>query len=259
LTAVLLVFFAWFGLTQVNQDQGVVAINPTSVPTATEIVETVSIPTIEIPEQTPIPDTILVLQEASSAIWQSGDEVERIPEDGRIPFQPPLLIQSNNEPVRLLLPNLVTIILDTNSWIWIEAAPVGEGLTELKLERGRLLIESRGLPVRIYHESGYQAALVSGSIGVVYDEGQDRWEVDCLEGMCQFGQSEDAEQIALEAGKFLVLTVDEGMTTPSATRYATYSNLASTIPTPSATPTFTPTSTATATNTAWTVLNYLRS
>ncbi|VAW34342.1 hypothetical protein MNBD_CHLOROFLEXI01-3469, partial [hydrothermal vent metagenome] len=83
LTAVLLVFFAWFGLTQVNQDQGVVAINPTSVPTATEIVETVSIPTIEIPEQTPIPDTILVLQEASSAIWQSGDEVERIPEDGR--------------------------------------------------------------------------------------------------------------------------------------------------------------------------------
>lgn len=201
------------------------------------------------PESTANPEFIVVLQQANSAIWQSGDELQRIPENGRVPFQLPLMFQSSNEPVRLLLPNRVSIVLDINSTIWIEAAATDDDETVLRLLEGRLLVESQLAPVRIYHEAGLQAEVEEGSLGVSYDEASEEWTVDCLAGTCQFGQEGASEQIALAEGQYSAILPDSVVTTPSPARYSAYTSLAQTIPEPAATPTPTPTVTPSATPT----------
>lgn len=199
-------------------------------------------------QPTPIPEFIVVLQQADSAIWQQGDELQRIPENGRVPFQFPLMFQSSNEPVRLLLPNLVSIILDTNSTVWIEAAAPDDE-TVLRLMAGRLLIESQLAMVRVYHEEGLQAIVAGGSLGVAYDEASEEWAVDCLAGVCEFGQEGAVAQVPLAEGQYSVILPDAVITTPSPARYNAYTSLAQTIPEPTVTPTTSPTVTPSVTPT----------
>ncbi|MBK8900435.1 MAG: protein kinase [Anaerolineaceae bacterium] len=214
-----------------------------------ELVMAQSTPT-ELIDPTSSPEFIVVLQQADSAIWQIGDELQRIPENGRVPYQLPLMFQSSNEPVRLLLPNLVSIILDTNSTVWIEAATQDEDETVLRLVQGRLLIEAQTAFVRVYHEAGLQAELEGGLFGVAYDEANEEWAVDCLAGLCQLGQEEADKPFALAEGHYSVILPDTVITTPSPARFDMYTNLAQTIPEPTDTPTAAPTETPSATPTS---------
>ncbi|MCC6605147.1 MAG: protein kinase [Anaerolineae bacterium] len=248
----LLVVIALF----VNSLRGVGDVEPTAVPFVTISVAgndspgrtaDLALPTTTA-EPTPIPEFIVVLQQADSAIWQQGDELQRIPENGRVPFQLPLMFQSSNEPVRLLLPNLVSIILDTNSTVWIEAAAPDDE-TVLRLMAGRLLIESQLAMVRVYHEEGLQAIVTGGSLGVAYDEASEEWAVDCLAGVCEFGQEGAVAQVPLAEGQYSVILPDAVITTPSPARYNAYTSLAQTIPEPTVTPTTSPTVTPSVTPT----------
>lgn len=238
--AVLLILLAFWGADLLDSDDaGATAVSPQTVRTSSQTDQLVTDPTgiSEEVEPTAVTDFIAVLQQADSAIWQAGDDIQRIPENGRVPFQPPLLFQSSSEPVRLLLPNLVSIILDTNTSLWIESAAPGDAETVLRLAEGRLLIESQLSPVRVYHEDGFQAEMMVGTVGVAYVEQNAQWEVDCLAGACQLGSDEAAEPFNLAEGQHSAILSDAVITTPSPARYNAYSNLASTIPQPSSTPT----------------------
>ncbi|MAU00245.1 MAG: hypothetical protein CL608_24155 [Anaerolineaceae bacterium] len=240
---VLLILLAFWGADLLDSGvAGPTAVFPQTVRTNPQAEQLVSEPTgiEEDIEPTAVTDFIAVLQQADSAIWQSGDDIQRIPENGRVPFQPPLFFQSSNEPVRLLLPNLVSIILDTNTSLWIESAAVDDTETVLRLEEGRLLIESQTSSVRVYHEAGFQAEMMVGTVGVAYVEDSARWEVDCLLGACQLGPDEKAEPFDLAEGQYSAILPDAVITTPSPARYNAYTNLASNIPQPSSTPTDTP-------------------
>ena len=246
----LLVVLTLFGLNIFNGDRG-----GTATPVRTQAGQTAvtaalePIATTAVAEATPNPEFIAILQQADSAVVEVDGSLERIPESGRVPFQPPLLFQSSNEPVRLLLPNLVIAILDTNTSLIVETAPTNGGETIIRLEQGRLLVKSPTLPVRVYHEVGFQADLMAGSIGVGFDRVAEQWEVDCLEGICQVAQAGQEEPFSLDEGLYSVFSANETVATPSSARYFIFNNLESTIPQPSATPTYTSTSTTTITPT----------
>lgn len=194
---------------------------------------------------TPLANAILVLRQDASAIWQNGDNLEQLPENGRIPFRNPILFQSGQGHVELLLPNFVRIILDTNTTLRVETA-VENGETILELQRGRVLVKS-DLPVHIYHASGYEADLLIGAVGVEVNQAATDWEVDCLMGMCLLGQAEGEEPVELVEGQSARLSEDVDLI-PAVTqlsRFEAYNNLDASIILP--TPTSTTTSTATRT------------
>ncbi|MCA9920343.1 MAG: hypothetical protein KC445_20445, partial [Anaerolineales bacterium] len=250
LGVLLLVVIALFANSLLNGPDvvGETAVSPnaarTELITVVSSTQTAELSLISEPaEPTANPEFIVVLQQADSAIWQSGDLIQRIPENGRVPFAPPLMFQSSSEPVRLLLPNLVSIILDTNSAVWVESAAPGGEETVLRLEQGRVLVETQAASVRVYHEAGQHAEISGGSLGVSFDKATEEWAVDCLAGECQLGLDEDEEQVALAEGLHSIIMADLVMTTPSAARYSAFTNLAQTIPQPSATPTTIPSDT----------------
>ncbi|MCA9946222.1 MAG: protein kinase, partial [Anaerolineales bacterium] len=205
----------------------------------------------------PIPDMILVLQTDSSAVWKNGDTLEQLPENGRIPFRNPILVQSGQGRIELLLPNFVRIILDANTTLRVETAENDEGDSVLELQKGRILVKS-DTPVQIYHQEGFQADLIVGTIGIEVNQTATVWQVDCLTGMCRLSQEEKEDQegqqadpVELIQGQSAKLSEDgdaEPMNTQLA-RIATYNSLDASIILPTATSTASPTVTASATAT----------
>jgi hypothetical protein len=154
LGAVLLILLAFWGANKLNSTGTVsITVSPQTVRTSAND-DQLAIPTnrtVEESEPNAVTEFVAVLQPADSAFWQFGDEIQRIPENGRVPFQLPLFFQSSSEPVRLLLPNLVSIVLDTNTALWIESPVPEDPETVLLLTQGRILIESQISSVRVYH------------------------------------------------------------------------------------------------------------
>ncbi len=201
---------------------------------------------------TPIPDMILVLQHDNSAIWRNGDTLEQLPENGRISFLSDILFQTGQGAIELLLPNFTRIILDANTTVLVETAVDNDENSVLQLQQGRILVKS-DQSVHIYHADGYQADLIVGIIGVEFSQSAGSWEVDCLVGMCQMGQTDQAEPVELIDGQSARLSDDVALI-PAITqlsRIAAYNNLDASIilPTLTATATATPTATASATPT----------
>ncbi|WP_420643343.1 protein kinase domain-containing protein [Candidatus Leptofilum sp.] len=214
----------------------IAVIEPTEQPDATETPR----------PPTPIANVILVLQAHDSAVWENEGNLDKLPEDGRIPFRDSVLFQTGQDSIELLLPNFTRIILDANTRVRVETA-VSENDAQVKLEQGRLLVKSE-LSVHVYHEEGYQADMVNGIIGVVYDPASESWEVDCLAGMCQLSEAEEAEPVDLSDGQSAQLAEDATLI-PVNTQYsriAAYNSLDASI----ILPTLTATATATATDTA---------
>ena len=199
---------------------------------------------------TPIANVILALQSHNSAVWQDGDILEQLPDDGRIPFLNSVLFQTGQGAIELLLPNFTRIILDANTTVYVETA-VDNDTTRLELQQGRVLVKSDNA-VHIYHANGYQADLIAGIIGVEFSAADNRWEVDCLTGMCQLGQEDQAEPIELINGQSAQLAEDAELLPVNTqfSRMTLYNNLDASIilPTLTATATATPTATPTPTS-----------
>ncbi|MCA9943796.1 MAG: hypothetical protein KC449_09960, partial [Anaerolineales bacterium] len=143
------------------------------------------------------------------------------------------------------------IVLDANTTLRVETAENDDGDSVLELQKGRILVKA-DTPVQIYHEDGFQAELIVGSIGVEVNRAATVWQVDCLAGMCRLSQEDQEDDpVELIQGQSAQLSEDadmEPMNTQLA-RIATYNNLDASIILPTATSTATPTVTASATAT----------
>ncbi|MCA9919119.1 MAG: protein kinase, partial [Anaerolineales bacterium] len=104
---------------------------------------------------TPIANVILVLQAHDSAVWRNGENTEKLPGDGRIPFLDSVLFQTGQGAIELLLPNFTRIILDANTTVTVETAVSGDTV-QILLQQGRVLVKSEH-DVHITHADGYQA------------------------------------------------------------------------------------------------------
>jgi serine/threonine protein kinase len=202
---------------------------------------------------TPIANVILVLQPHDSAVWRNeSNNLEKLPENGRIPFLNAVLFQTGQGAIELLLPNFTRVILDANTTLRLVTA-VDENNSQVELLQGRVLVKSDHT-VHIYHADGYQADLVAGIIGVEFNQTVGSWEVDCLAGTCQLGQANQPEPIALLDGQSAQLAEDVALipVNTQLSRIAAYNNLDASIilPTLTATASATPTHTATPTPTS---------
>ncbi|MBE2224775.1 MAG: hypothetical protein IAF02_24760, partial [Anaerolineae bacterium] len=160
-------------------------------------------PALSSPEAPPtaVSDSLIVRDWDSNAIWQAGDEINRIPENGEIPLVSlPILIQANDSPMELLLPDRTRLVLDSNTSISLDTVEKGQE-TAVTLEKGRLGIEPVGLSVAITAPTDVQAHISAGLMGVTYDPELETFDIDCLKGVCELDMPGEDNTVFLSGGE----------------------------------------------------------
>ena len=202
-----------------------------------------------LPSATPqpvAPNALLFLTFGSGAVWQQGNVLQWIPENGRLPLansSEPLTLQTDDSLMELLLPDRTKLYLDGNTILDIVAIAGVNGAEEtvLQLRSGRLVVIPVNQLVSVQHVRGVQASLTAGLMGV---EVEDAFVVDCLQEVCVL-QSDEADTVEFMAGEQLVVREGEIVGSLPA-RLELYMNIVNQVPTLTPVPTTTATATATA-------------
>jgi serine/threonine protein phosphatase PrpC len=211
---------------------------------------------IHLGQQTPIPakDSILIGRVSGEALYKESGQVPlTLQADSSLPVKPGGTIQTLEGTVQFLLPDSSRVYLDRFSEVSLTqiADPrTGAQNNILTLDQGRLLIVlalRSGFSSTIKAPDNLRAQVLGSVMGVAYNPGESRLEVDCLEGACLVSNGGEVLQISggqsSWAGKGLIGPTDGA-------RYDLWAGLAGGDPawiTPTPLPTATPTDTPTAT------------
>jgi len=205
---------------------------------------------------TPIPakDSLLIGQIRGEALYRESGQVPlTLQADTSLPVKPGGALQTLEGTVQFVLPDSSRVYLDRFSEVTLTqiADPrTGAQNNILRLEQGRLLIVIAlrpGFSSTVKAPDNLRAQVLGSVMGVAYDPGESRLEVDCLEGACLVANGVDVLQLGggeySWAGRKSIGRVGDA-------RYALWADLAGLDPewvTPTPMPTATPTNTPTAT------------
>jgi serine/threonine protein phosphatase PrpC len=206
--------------------------------------------------QTPIPakDSILIGQISGEALYkESGQVPVKLDSNASLPVKPGGTLQTLEGTVQFTLPDSSRVYLDRFSEVALTqlADPrTGGQNTTLTLKQGRLLIVAllpSGFSSSVMAPGDLRAQVLGSVMGVSYDPGASRLDVDCLEGACLVANAADVLQLGggehSWASKGKIGTIDGA-------RYDLWAGLAGGDPawvTPTPLPTATSTNTPTAT------------
>jgi hypothetical protein len=184
---------------------------------------------------------------------ESGQVPVTLRADSPLPVKPGGTLQTLEGTVQFILPDSSRVYLDRFSEVVLTqiADPrAGAQNNILTLEQGRLLIVlalQSGFSSSVKAPDNLRAQVLGSVMGVAYDPGESRLEVDCLEGACLLANAGDVLQLGggqyAWAGRSAIGRTGEA-------RYALWAGLGGTDAawiTPTALPTATPTDTPTAT------------
>ncbi|MGB7538050.1 MAG: protein phosphatase 2C domain-containing protein [Anaerolineales bacterium] len=205
---------------------------------------------------TPVPakDSILIGQIRGEALYKESGQVPlALQANSSLPVKPGGTLQTLEGTVLFILPDSSRVYLDRFSEVTLTqiADPrTGAQNNILTLDQGRLLIVlalRSGFSSTVKAPDNLRAQVLGSVMGVAYDPGQSRLEVDCLEGACLVANGGDILQLgggqSSWADKNSIGHADEA-------RYELWVDLAGADPawiTPTPQPTTTPTNTPTAT------------
>jgi serine/threonine protein phosphatase PrpC len=159
--------------------------------------------------QTPVPvkESIRIGLLRGEALYkQSGQVPLNMPASGTLPVKPGSSLQTLEGTVQFVLPDSSRVYLDRFSEVTLtQIADPGTKVQNniLTLEQGRLLIAlslQSGFSSSITAPDGLRAQVRGTVMGVAYDVGNRRLEVDCLEGACLVANSADGLQ--MNAGQY---------------------------------------------------------
>ena len=196
--------------------------------------------------------TITVIDEAKSAIWQSNEQIDRIPADGEITlnWNEPVLIQSSSEPLEISLPDRNSLFLDLNTIVELVLRSEEEGIVDIALQQGRILLDTAVSSNNIYTPFGLVALQDKGSLGVEIATDSNQLIVDCLTGTCLLEPINTDRSINLDSGRSAHIESYGSTQTFDNVRSNLYTSLISQIPTATPIPSLEPTATTTPTDTA---------
>jgi serine/threonine protein phosphatase PrpC len=205
---------------------------------------------------TPVPAeaSILIGPISGEALYkESGRVPVTLRADSPLPVNPGGTLQTLEGTVQFILPDSSRVYLDRFSEVVLtQIADPRSGAQNniLTLEQGRLLIVlvlQSGFSSSVKAPDNLRAQVLGSVMGVAYDPGETRLEVDCLEGTCLVANAGDVLQLGggqyAWAGRNTIGRAGEA-------RYALWAGLGGTDAgwiTPTALPTATPTDTPTAT------------
>jgi serine/threonine protein phosphatase PrpC len=211
---------------------------------------------LELGRRTPIPskDSILIRDVGGEALYKESGKVPlTLQADSSLPVKSGSTIQTLEGTVQFILPDSSRVYLDRFSEVSLTqiADPrTGAQNNILTLDQGRRLIVlalQPGFSSTIKAPDNLRAQVLGSVMGVSYDPGKSRLEVDCLEGACLVANGGDVLQLGggqfSWAGKNSIGHADEA-------RYELWADLAGADPawiTPTPMPTATPTNSPTAT------------
>lgn len=239
-----LLLIAYFSLPQVVADDGqtgsptAAAATSTPVPTATSLPSATPLPL----STSPAVGMLRILQAGDAAILQIGQELQRIPEDGRIPItatQQTISLQSDADRLELLLPDSTKLYLDGNTVLdFLQLAGVDEAeVTAVRLQSGRLALVPARSGLVVMGADEQPVKVVDGLTGV---ELSDHLTLICLEEECRF-EPDTAEPLEVANGQQIAFPPDETPVGPLPAPIEPYMLLLNPVPTLTATPTLTPT------------------
>jgi serine/threonine protein phosphatase PrpC len=206
--------------------------------------------------QTPIlaEDSILIGPISGEALYkESGQVPVTLSADSPLPVKPGGTLQTLEGTVQFILPDSSRVYLDRFSEVMLTqiADPrTGAQNNILTLEQGRLLIVltlRSGFSSSVKAPDNLRAQVLGSVMGVAYDPGESRLEVDCLEGACLVANNGDVLQLV---GGQYSWAGKSSIGHPGDARYELWTNLGDGDPawiTPTPLPTATPTDTPTAT------------
>ena len=211
---------------------------------------------LDLGRQTPIPakDSILIGSVGGEALYKESGQVPlTLQANSTLPVKPGGTIQTLEGTVQFILPDSSRVYLDRFSEVSLTqiADPrTGAQNNILTLDQGRLVIVlalRSGFSSTIKAPDNLRAQVLGSVMGVSFDPGKSRLEVDCLEGACLVANGGDVLQLgggqSSWAGKKTIGRAEEA-------RYELWADLAGADPgwiTPTPMPTATPTNTPTAT------------
>ncbi len=211
---------------------------------------------LQLGRQTPIPakDSILLRSVSGEALYKESGQVPlTLQADNSLPVKPGGTIQTLEGTVQFILPDSSRVYLDRFSEVSLsQIADPRTGVQNniLTLDQGRMLIVlalRSGFSSTVKAPDNLRAQVLGSVMGVSYDPGKSRLEVDCLEGACLVANGGDVLQLGggqfSWAGKNSIGRAEEA-------RYEFWADLAGADPawiTPTPLPTATPTNTPTAT------------
>ncbi len=211
---------------------------------------------LDLVRQTPIParDSILLRSVSGEVLYKESGQVPlTLQANSTLPVKPGGTIQTLEGTVQFILPDSSRVYLDRFSEVSLTqiADPrTGSQNNILTLEQGRLLIIlalQSGFSSTIKAPDNLRAQVLGSVMGVSFDPGKSRLEVDCLEGACLVANGGDVLQLG--GGQFS-WTEKNSIGHVEEARYELWADLAGADPawiTPTPLPTATPTNTPTAT------------
>ncbi len=154
--------------------------------------------------QTPLPDkdSILIGQVTGEALYkESGQVPVKLESNASLPVKPGGTLQTLEGTVQFTLPDSSRVYLDRFSEAALTqlADPrTGTQNTTLTLEQGRLLVVvslPSGYSSSVMAPGDLRAQVLGSVMGVSYDPGKSRLDVDCLEGACLVANTADVLQL----------------------------------------------------------------